>query len=360
MTIVRCLIAGLLAVSLLAQQEEAPDQVFRATVNVVTVPVTVTDRDGRYVNGLQPSNFRLLDNNKPQDIKVDVSFVPISLVVAIQSSWETQSILPKIRKIGPLLQGLLTGEQGEIAVLSYAHRIDVLQDFTSDSDSVDAALEKLKVGASSNRVIDASMTGIRMLSRRPANRRRILLIIGETRDRSSEGRIRDTLTMAQLENVLVYTVNLSRLMATLTAKPQPPRPDPIPSTARPMPGMVVPTPENARAVSGLEGTSINFLPLFVEIFRSVKAIFVDNPAEVLTDFTGGREFGFDSIRDLERAISQIGEEVHSQYIVNYSPNNKVEGGFHEIKVQVFGSTGAQRRDLKVVTRPGYWLAAVPE
>jgi VWFA-related protein len=102
-----------------------------------------------------------------------------------------------------------------------------------------------------------------------------------------------------------------------------------------------------------QGTG-NVLPAFVEVFRQVKAVFISNPAEVLTKFTGGEEFGFVSQRALEDAISKIGEELHSQYMISYNPNNKVEGGWHTIKVEV------RRPGLKVRTRPGYWLAGVPQ
>jgi hypothetical protein len=58
--------------------------------------------------------------------------------------------------------------------------------------------------------------------------------------------------------------------------------------------------------------------------------------------------------DLEQAIIQIGTEIRSQYILSYSPNNKLEGGFHRIHVDV------DRPGLKVRTRGGYWMAGVPE
>jgi hypothetical protein len=85
----------------------------------------------------------------------------------------------------------------------------------------------------------------------------------------------------------------------------------------------------------------------------VKSIFVDNPVEVFTKGTGGQQFGFVKQRGLEDAIEHIGAELHSQYLISYNPNNKEEGGFHQIKVEV-----AAERDLKAVrTRPGYWLGA---
>jgi len=344
----------LVLATVLSAQEDLSDQIFRATVNVVVAPVTVTDRDGHYVHGLQPHQFRLYDNDKHQDIKVDVSFLPISLVVAVQADRVVEDILPKVQKIGPLLQGLVVGEQGEVAIVAFDHRIRTMQDFTTDSDKLAGALKQIRPGSSSSRMIDATNTAIRMLSRRPGNRRRVVLLISETRDKASESKSREAMTYAQLQNVLIYTVNINHLVTLFTASPDVPRPDPMPPGARPLPAGVAPTPEAVRQASGY-GQSADFIPLFVEIFRQAKSIFVSNPAEVFTKFTGGREYGFTTQRDLEEAIRRIGDDLHSQYIVTYTPNNKLEGGFHKIRVEI-----AERRDAKVLTRPGYWMAAVPE
>ena len=76
--------------------------------------------------------------------------------------------------------------------------------------------------------------------------------------------------------------------------------------------------------------------------------------EAYTKATGGTERSFLSYKDLERVVMDIGEELHSQYMISYSPSNPDEGGYHEITVEV------NRGNLKVRTRPGYWMAAVPE
>jgi hypothetical protein len=97
----------------------------------------------------------------------------------------------------------------------------------------------------------------------------------------------------------------------------------------------------------------NWVPAIKEIFTATKAIFVQNPLEVYTKYSGGREYSFMSQRGLDQAISDIGEELHSQYLLTYNPNDQGEAGFHEITVQV------ALYDLKVRTRNGYWLAATP-
>ncbi len=91
----------------------------------------------------------------------------------------------------------------------------------------------------------------------------------------------------------------------------------------------------------------NTIPAFVEVFKAVKGAFVDNPVELLTKYTGGREYTFSTQHSLDQAITDIGEEIHSQYLLSYVPSTK-EGGFHSIRVDVLG-----RHSLKVRTRPDY-------
>ncbi|MCS7315080.1 MAG: VWA domain-containing protein [Bryobacterales bacterium] len=346
------LLACILALPLGAQPGQEP--IFRAGVDVVVVPTIVLDRNGNFVHGLERQDFLLLDNGKPQDIRVDVTFIPISLVVAVQANSAVEVVLPKVRKLGTMLHYLVAGEQGEVAVIAFDHRVQLVQDFTTDTDKIQQALAKLRPGSTSSAMVDAVLYGIRMLRRRPENRRRILLLISETRDQGSEARKRDVLEAAQFANVVVYSININRLVTTLTAKPQPPRPDPFPPAARPLPAGVPATPHTAAQVTGNPTNSANFVPVFVEIFRAVRDIFVDNPVELFTKWTGGTEHPFITQEQLERAVRRIGEELHSQYIISYTPNNRDEGGFHEIQVLVRG-----RNDVRVITRPGYWMAAQP-
>jgi VWFA-related protein len=341
----------LLCSALIAQET---DKTFRATVNVVVAPTIVTDRAGEYVLGLKPSNFRLYDNGKLQDIKVDEIFQPLSLVVVVQADSAMEKALPAIKKISTMLTTLLTGQQGEVAIVSFDHRITTLQDFTADPDKLKVALDKIHPGSHYSVMKDAVREGVRMLARRPRDQRKVLLLIGETRDKSSSGKTREVLADTQVANVTVYTINVNRLVSTLSTKTPVPRPDPIPPGGRHTPGPVANTP-SATAQMGMP--TGNVLPLFVEIFKDVRDIFVDNPAEAFTRYTGGREFSFVTQKDLENAIQALSTDLHSQYMISYNPDNKVEGGFHEIKVTVDHQDAPS---WKVRTRPGYWMAGVPE
>jgi hypothetical protein len=59
-------------------------------------------------------------------------------------------------------------------------------------------------------------------------------------------------------------------------------------------------------------------------------------------------YSFAKQRGLELAISDIGAQLNSQYLLSYAPNNSNEPGFHTIHVRV------NRPGLKVFVRPGYW------
>jgi VWFA-related protein len=238
--------------------------------------------------------------------------------------------------------------------VAFDSRIRQMQDFTSDPAKITEAVKRIHPGSSQSRMIDAVEEAVRELSTRPKERRRIVLLISETRDKSSEARLRETLIFAQLNNVGVYTVDISRMVTTVMAKADPGYIDNRPPAMTPMPSGVPQTPNTVMQTTGSLGSSAEFVPLMVEVFKDAKAIFKQNPSEVFTRGTGGEQLGFMRQRGLEEAIEHIGAELHSQYLITYNPNNKDEGGFHEIAVQV----AAGRKDVKVRTRPGYWLGAL--
>ncbi len=329
---------------------DAPDLDPKLTISVTNIvaPVLVTDRAGNIIDGLQPHQFHLFDNKKEQNIQVDVTFEPISLVVAIEASERVDGpILSQIKHLGTLLP-LVVGDHGEAAVMAFDSRMRVLQDFTSDPDKVKAAIDKINAGNSSSRMIDAVDEAVRMLKKRPTDNRKIILLVSETRDRASEGRVRESLIDAQLANVIVYPVDITQLMVRLTGKRPTPRPSAIDVTAQPTVGGNPPTPTSDAVNYGVQN-EVQFMPLLQEIYKDTKRIFIDSPPEVFAKGTGGEEFSFVKERGLEEAVQRISQEIRSQYLISYNPNNKGEPGFHAISVTV------ENPSYVAKTRPGYWL-----
>lgn len=312
-------------------------------------PVTVMDNSGNVVDGLNPGDFRLYDNGKLQKITEDMTSHPLSLVVAIQANTQVEKILPQIQKIGALLQAQVLGDNGEAAILEFDHRVQTLTGFTSDVDKINAALKNIKPGSWTSRLDDAALESINLLRTRPATRRRVLLLISEAQDKGSQVKPREVLEAAEFANVVIYSVDISKLVAQLTATP-----DPLPTDTRPPGAVHLPMGQVMTPTLETQMQLGNWVPLIKDIFDETKGIFVKDPLQVFTQYSGGRQYSFMNQRALDRAVSDIGGELHSQYLLTYVPNNQESPGFHTIVVQV------DRPDLKVRTRDGYYLAGTPE
>jgi VWFA-related protein len=323
---------------------------FRIPVYVrnVLVPTTVLDPDGHgYVNGLQPAEFELLDNGKPQKIQADFVQLPMSLVLVVQANSEVEPILPTLRKSGVLLHGLVTGENGDVAVISYDHQMHLLQDFTADPARLDDAMQKLTAGSSTARTIDAGLQADRMLKDHDPRkqRRRVIILLSRNYDKGSESHLQETVRQMQFDNVIIYCVDMSRAYTALMKSPDYPRPANggiPPEGLPPVHGGV-----NTQTTVAQEETG-NWLNVVPPVFRGVHDLFKKTPAEAFSQFTGGSMYSFAKQRGLETAITDIGAQLNSQYLLSYAPNNSDDPGFHTIKVSV------NRPGLVVRTRPGYW------
>jgi len=328
----------LLAGAVCAQE---PD--LRTTVRLVVAPTTVVDSAGHYVDGLTADDFLVYDNGQPRRVNADVSYTPISLVIAVQSGAIAAEALNKLHRIGSMIEPLIIGDRGEVAVVSYDSEVLCLQPFTRDPDNISRGLGRLQPGGNGGRMIDAVAESVRMLAERPANRRRVLLLIGETRDRGSKTKLEDAVTLAQRENVAVYALTYSAMATAFTARAgSTPEGEPECGNCAAPPGAFPTLPFNPA-----QGQSVDLLKIVGEIMRLAKT----NAAAAFTDLSGGTRLSFLKQRGLETAISRIGEELHAQYMLSFTAPAETSAEFHKIEVRV-----KNRPELTIRTRPGYWLA----
>jgi VWFA-related protein len=318
---------------------------FTISTHVVTAPVLVTDDGGNIIDGLQPPQFHLFDNGKEQNIKVDVTYEPISMVIAMECSGRVESILKQMMVAGSLVQEIV-GTQGEAAVLKFDGRLLPMQDFTGDPDKIKVAIEKIRAGNSQSRMVDAVEMSVRMLAKPPKTNRKIVLLISETRDEGSEARLKEALMYATFNNVTVYCVDITQLAVRLTERQ--PDPGPVPAmdpTTMNAPLGIPNTPTTMAQNYGM-GNRAQFVPLLKEIYVDAKGVFVKDPAKQFAQQTGGEHFYFLKQKGLEDAIGRIGTELHSQYLISYVPTNFGDPGYHTIQVTI------DRSQLITKTRPG--------
>ncbi len=320
----------------------------RTTVRYVLVPTTVLDPDGHgYVNGLSTKDFELLDNGKPQKISSDFSQQSVSVVLAVQANSEVDPLLPVIKKSGVLLQGLVTGEQGDVAILAFDHRMRLMQDFTNDPAKLDDAMQKITAGSSTAALVDAVTEADHMLKQHDRRniRRRVVILMSRNLDKGSEMHVEEAVRNMQFDNVIVYCVDISKVKTALLKKPDYPRPQ---HGGVPPEGMGTITGQTRSETNTVQEETGNILNGVPPIYRGIRDLFKRTPAEAFSYFTGGNIYTFGDQRGLERAITDIGKDLNSQYLLSYSPNNKEEPGFHTIQVTV------DRPGLKIRTRKGYW------
>ncbi len=339
-------VAGMVAAQDPPKQQ---DTVFKITTKIVLVPVAVVDKhSGEFVNGLTPYDFELYDNGKLQKITEDVTSHPLSVVLVIQANSVVEHFLPQIQRLGSLVESQLLGESGEVAVIKFDHRIQTLLPFTSDPDKLKPALKQIKAGSTTAVVNDAVMSAIDMLKSRPTTRRRVVLVVAENKNSGSTIGTREVLSEADFAQVTVYPIDISKVISDLTSTPQPNRPNAIPPEARPITNGVIQT-----STTDSQTNMGNWVPVFKDIFDLAKNVFVPNPLTVYAKYTGGQRYFFANQKDIEKAVSDIGATLHSEYMLTYSPNNLEEGGFHQILVRV------THKDFKITTRDGYYIAGKP-
>jgi VWFA-related protein len=331
----------------------------KVRVSLVNTPVTVRNSRGEMVHNLEAQDFQVSDNGAPQKIShFDLGGDPISMVILVETSSRIEPLLPAMTKTGILFTQTVMGPNGEAAVIGFNDSVDKLQDFTTNSDLIESTIAHLKLGTSGSKLYDAMSAGVEMLTGRPEatrekpGRRRVLMIMSEATDNCSSAKLGEVLRQAQLANVTIYSVGLSTTNAELRSKPKDTRPEMTPPGTfglPPFPGSVqTPTTEDNR--SGNIDLMAAAVWAVQHIHDGVKA----NALEVSTTATGGVHLAAFKDRSIEKAIDEIGGELHSQYTISYTPTDADVPGYHEIKVNVLRKDA---KNLKVRARPGYYLAS---
>jgi VWFA-related protein len=338
---------------------KAPQSTVKVQVALVNTPVTVRDARGQMIDNLQAQDFQITDNGVPQTIThFDMGSDPLSLVLLIENSSRIAPILPEIRKTGIVFTQTVMGSSGESAVVAFNDSIDKLQDFTTNSDAIENTISHLQPGTSGVKLYDAMGVAVEMLSGRPQGRadkpgrRRVLFVLSEAVDEGSSSKLGEVLRQAQLASITIYSVGLSTTSAQLRSQPKDTRPEITPPGTFPLPPQpgIPQTPNSEEYRYG----GVDLMAAAVWAVQHVHDKVKDHALEVAATATGGAHLSTFRDRTIEKAIDEIGGELHSQYSLSYSPSGADSFGYHEIKVAVIRGDA---KNLKVRARPGYYLAA---
>ncbi len=199
---------------------------------------------------------------------------------------------------------------------------------------VDAAFAQIRPQRQGSRILDGVNEAITMLSTGAAARRRVVLLISESRDRGSEALLDQTLERLQRANVTLYALTYSPFRTAWTVKAN----------------QRVGREDEEDSKPALQPGGMDLIPLLVSLGDKGKA-----PAtRLLAQFTGGTAEPFTRQDALEQAISRAGEDLHSQYLLTFEDSAAADGQIHRIDV------GVNRPGAVVRSRQGYWRGAEPD
>ncbi|HEY3738382.1 MAG TPA: VWA domain-containing protein [Bryobacteraceae bacterium] len=324
------MIGLLLAIGLCAQTAPA----FKVTAPLVLVPASVKDAQGHTIEGLNETDFVILDNGIERHPSLEFTLAPVSLTLVIEANKRSGAVLRKVQKIGSLIQPLVLGLHGTAAVVTFADHVRVWQEFTSRAGVISESLKTIEPQGSGSRMHDALAKAVDMLIEQPDRRRRkIIIVVSESKDHASETKLEDLVTRAQAANIVVYPLTYSVYASAFTSK------------------------GGERFGTNGEGDLVydsGGIPGFQGIFTELAAASKENSHGVLAKYTGGEHWQFTKLEGLEQVIQRVAQDLHSQYLLSFTPPLPTpnEAQFHRVEVRVKGHPEA----VAIRTRPGYWPA----
>ncbi|HVT99128.1 MAG TPA: hypothetical protein VHE33_16605, partial [Acidobacteriaceae bacterium] len=160
---------------------------FRVSTTVVVVPTLVEKPNGDVLYGLKPQDFSVYDNGVEQKVHVDddLDTQPISLVVCIERGRDAPLEFDQIGKLGPLLELFTRNGRGDMALVAFDSKATWVEPFGTDQDTISKDLKHMPAGDGGAAILDAAGYSVNLLEQQPADHRRILLLISESRDHGS-------------------------------------------------------------------------------------------------------------------------------------------------------------------------------
>ena len=183
-----------------------PGSFIRMNVDLVLIPVTVTDPMNRLVTGLEKEDFQVYENNKEQPIRsFAAEDAPVSIGIIFDLSGSMSSKLIRARE--SILQFIKTANpQDEFFVIGFNDRPELIEDFTSSVEDIQARLATVRSGHRTA-LLDAIYFGVTKMKDARHERKALLVVSdgGDNRSRYTEGEVRAQVREADVE---IYSIGI--------------------------------------------------------------------------------------------------------------------------------------------------------
>jgi Ca-activated chloride channel family protein len=270
----------------------------KVAVDLVLVPVTITDPMNRLVTGLDKENFQLFEGSTNQEIKSFSSEdAPVSLGVIFDSSGSMSSKMDRAKDA--VIEFFKTANpQDEFFMITFSDEPEVVNDFTSAVDDIQGKLV-FTVPRKRTALLDAIYMGVSKMREAKYPKKALLIISdgGDNHSRYTEGEIK---ALVKEADVMVYAIGI-----------------------------------------------------YDRYFQSQEERLGPELLGEISELTGGRAFTVENPNDLADVATKIGVELRNQYVLGYRPNKVVrDGKWRKIKVKLLPPKGLP--PLRVYARTGYY------
>ncbi len=320
-------------------EEVDAGDVIRVNTTLVTIPVSVMDRAGRYVPNLRKEDFRLWEDGVEQNVAFFSSVdKPFSLVLMIDTSGSTRFRLEDIQDAAITFVNQLRRDD-RVMIVSFDDNVRMLSDFTSDRYRLREAILQTRTGNGTKLYDAVDMVMNQALSRESGRKAIVLFTDGvdtTSRHASYESNLRD----AEELDALVYPVQYDTYADQGGGGGGYPGSGRWPSSNTDILGQIlggILSGGRRRSSGGGIGTSRSDYDRAEHYLRE------------LADRTGARKYQADSTQNLATAFSNIAEELRRQYSLGYYPKSPAQAGQRrQIRVRV-----DNQPNLAVRTRDSY-------
>ena len=318
------------------KDEVSEGDVVRIDTNLVTVPVSVLDRQGRFISDLRPEQFKVFENGVEQKIAYfESTEKPFTVALLLDTSGSTFFHLWEIKEAAINFAKQLR-PQDRVLVVTFDRLVMLLTEATNDQNVITESINRNAITGFSTRLYDAIDLVIKARLNKIEGRKAIVLFTDGVDTASYQATFQSTLRKVDELDVLIYPIQYD---TTDFVAAQTRTNTTIVTTT--ITGRNIPTQSSSQTLYGTPkasgpGTSVFDYKL------------ADQFLHQLATKTGGRLYEANERAQLSEAFSKIAEELRHQYSLGYYPQTTLQTGERrEIRVRV------DQPDLAVRARDSY-------
>ena len=194
-----------LPIELHAQITE-PNRIQKKDKTLVSVPVSVSDREGHYIPGLKKEDFTLYQDGVKQKITFFATYdEPLNIALLLDTSGSTQNSLEKIKNAAEDFVKLLNPND-QCLVATFDSQVNILNPLTSNQQTLQSSLNKIRTATQDGTVIYRAIEQIALKSFDNIEGRKVIVLLSDGKDFGSSITKFELLNLLEESDVLIYAV----------------------------------------------------------------------------------------------------------------------------------------------------------